>query len=183
MSSTGSPDPLRAPAPNDPPPDVDDSSSTLPAALLLLGVGLVVVALIAGVPVIGALYALIAPPEPPVPAAQTLIRRWERSVGAGIEERLYGSSSDPCDLIRFYTMQGTCEWLIADACAAGDPAGDSPSLERAEIAVCYGSAPYSGFAQRWRAVIATGYDAPYPTRLRLASQRLLDAQLAETPLP
>jgi hypothetical protein len=179
MSSTGSPDPTRAPAPNDPPPDVDDSSSTVPAALLILGVVLVLVALIAGVPVIGALYALIAPPEPPVPAAQTLIRRWERSTGAGIEERLYGSSSAPCDLIRFYTMEGTCEWLIPDACAAGA----DPALERTEIAVCYGSAPYSGFAQRWRAVIAAGYEEPYPTRLRLASQRLLDAQLAETPLP
>lgn len=179
MSSTGSPDPTRAPAPHDPPPDVDDSSSTLPAALLILGVGLVVMALIVGVPVIGALYALVAPPEPPVPAGQTLIRSWERSVGTGIEERLYGSSSDPCDMIRFYTMQGTCEWLIADACAGGE----APDLERAEIAVCYGSAPYSGFAQRWRAVIATGYDAPHPTRLRLASQRLLDVQLAETPLP
>ena len=106
MSSTGSPDPTRAPAPNDPPPDVDDSSSTLTAVVLIVGVGLVVVALLAGVPVIGALYALVARPEPPVPAAQTLIRSWERSVGAGIEERLYGSSSDPCDLIQIGRASG-----------------------------------------------------------------------------
>jgi hypothetical protein len=179
MSSTGSPKAPQPDAAPEPRPDTGDSPSTGPVLLLVIAAVLVIAALVIGVPVIGALYALVAPPEPPLPSGQTLMRSWVHSGGAGIEERLYGSTGDPCALLAFYETRGVCTLNVPEACAAQD----APALSRVEIAVCTGSALYSGFAQRWRAVIAAGYETPLPTRLRLAHQRVLDAQLAETPLP
>lgn len=112
-----------------------NESSRLPWTLLLFaGVG-VLLALVIGTQVIGVLYALAAPPVPPLPAG--LVEITHTNVGHGHDTWLYQTQQPQCDVAAFFVEQG----------------GYCPPCTASTSLTCTGEREFSIFAMRWQADI------------------------------
>lgn len=129
------------------------------AALLVVGFALVI-----GFQVMGVLFSIAAPPQPPHPA--DVVQLEYTSTAYGVDEWVYATQQDACELVRYYeALDGIC-LPIGGRCGEG-----ASSTSRSQnVAQCSGEQPFSIFAMRWNAVIATGYGGTTPTHFRLSRE-------------
>jgi hypothetical protein len=119
-----------------------------------------------GLQVIGVLFSMVSPPQPPRPEDPRQLEY--TSMAYGVDEWIYATQQDACTVVDYYeALDATCE-LIGNVCDASR----SPVLSAAQqnVAQCSGELTFSIFAMRWNAVIATGYRGDEPTHFRLSRE-------------
>lgn len=138
--------------------DVDNSRS--PLWLVLMGV-VIIACLFIGVQGFGILYSIMFPPQPPVPQNVTVIRH--TPVDHGVDEWLYRTNQDACQVVRYYRLQGGECRVVEDMCADEESSTILPQsihTSGQHVGLCSGVEQFSIFAMRWEANIATGYNFP-----------------------
>jgi len=148
-------------------------------AIVALGLGLVI-----GTQVIGVLYVILFPPLPPLPGEVTQVSH--TNADYGVDEWLYTSRQNVCDVLNFYIEQGGQCRIAPLQC--GDNRTDDESLTGAttlgqHVARCVGETKASIFAMRWLAVIATGSNPDTPTEFRLTREIYWSGQIPPIPQP
>lgn len=135
-------------------PAEDSSNGHSPLLLILLG-GILLVCLLIGIQAFGILYSIAFPPAPPVPHNVTEVRH--TPVDHGVDEWLYRTNQDACDIVRYYEAQGGECRMVAGAC--DDETTDTMSMSSVgqHVATCLGEVTFNIFAYRWEANIANGY--------------------------
>jgi hypothetical protein len=140
-----------------------------PSSLLTLVAGMVLIALsvFAGIQVIGVLYGIIFPAEPPLP--QSITQLEHSSEAYGVDEWVYSTPIDACEIVRFYDSWGRC--VFAPGMCRGRFKQDEIIITQGDnVAQCTGEINFSIFAMRWRSIIATGYKNGDATRFRLSRE-------------
>jgi hypothetical protein len=117
------------------------------AALLAGLVAIIFIALI-GPRLVGILFAIMAPPEPPVPGNIRLLGYSREAYGTDTWQ--YDTQADVCELVTFYLAQGGICPVIPPRCALNSSSSQSDDF----IAQCSGDIDFSIFAMRW------GFDVP-----------------------
>lgn len=121
------------------------SGSPLWLVLALVGAGL---AVYIGVNVIGVLFNIVSPPEPPLPDAA--VETSHESPAYGVNYWRYTVSEDACSILEYY-LSFTEDCMVSPmACASST--SEYASADRL-VARCYGNEQFSLFSQRWEAVI------------------------------
>ena len=131
--------------PNDPEPE---EQGPIPWVALALALVALVVVAVFGPRLIGILFAVMAPPEPPVPGGVRLLA-YNRQV-YGVDRWTYDIDQDVCQLVTFYQDQGgQCPVMPPRCLTEGQ---DASSLQQSNdyVAVCSGETKFSIFAMRWR---------------------------------
>ncbi len=145
----------------------DESSRKFPWLLVLLGV-ILVLALVIGTQVIGVLVAILSPPEPPLPTGAQQLSHV--SVEHGIDEWVYGSDMNACEVVSFYyENDGICVvepvWCFDDQKLAPRAGGGWQP-----VATCSADMTFSIFAMRWRAIISAGHADGGQTHVELSRE-------------
>ncbi|MBL8131155.1 MAG: hypothetical protein JNL42_04800 [Anaerolineae bacterium] len=130
--------------------------------LIFLVVAAVSLALYFGVNVLGVLFAMIAPPKPPVPAGLTEIGH--ESEAYGVDLWTYTSLSDPCEYVAQFEQFGVCS--VAPLQCGEIRTTPDLQLEASQVARCAGEQEFSIFTMQWWARIAR-VNADGSTRLEL----------------
>jgi hypothetical protein len=127
------------------PNDSEEPTGGIPWLALLLGLVALIFIAITGPRLVGILFAIMAPPEPPVPENARLLG-YNRQV-YGIDTWDYDTPDDVCQLVTFYTEQGGVCPVMPPRCAS-----ESDRLQSSDdfIAICNGEMDFSIFALRWR---------------------------------
>jgi hypothetical protein len=128
---------------------------------------LVIVALWIGSQFIGVLYAMIFPPQPPRPGNITQLEHVNDAYG--VDEWLYASSEDACEITRYYQQTGADCTASPGFCSSVIEGRTIPS-RGTNVAQCQGAISFSIFAMEWHANIAAGYEEETPSRLRLSRE-------------
>jgi hypothetical protein len=118
---------------------------------LLAGLVAVIFVALIGPRLVGILFAIIAPPEPPVPANVRLLG-YSREV-YGTDTWRYDTGADVCELVTFYMEQGGICPVMPPRCSADSSGGQSDDF----IAQCSGEMDFSIFSMRW------GFNVPVRT--------------------
>jgi hypothetical protein len=126
------------------PNDSEQPTGDIPWLALLMGLIAVIFVALIGPRLVGILFAIMAPPEPPVPGSVRLLG-YSREV-YGTDTWRYDTQADVCELVTFYLEQGGVCPVMPPRCAP-DSSSD-PSEEY--IAMCSGDRDFSIFAMRWR---------------------------------
>ncbi|PJF40630.1 MAG: hypothetical protein D6737_03245 [Chloroflexi bacterium] len=140
--------------------NADDSEQGFPWLLLLIGIAGIALGIFIATQVIGILFAIISPPDAPLPANITLVQHDNQSYG--VDEWTYDSADSPCDVLEFYQEAGgICRvpptWCVRDE--NGVLSIDDVGVPL--TATCTGSQEFSIFAMRWRSSIsASSIDGP-----------------------
>ncbi len=125
-------------------PDDQDERQGMPWGWLALGILALALAALIGPPVIGVLFALMVPPEPPVPEGARLLNYTSEAYGA--DTWTYDTDQDVCQLGQFFQQQGGQCPVLPSRCAADGTQSQSEDY----IAQCYGDIEFSIFALRWQ---------------------------------
>lgn len=152
-------------------PQADPAGGGIPVWLGLLALaGALVLALVIGVQIISALYAMIAPPVPPLPA--DVVEMEHLSTAHGIDEWLYGSQDDPCAITAFYAEQGaTCTPREINLCDGARLTIEADSVPiTTPISTCTGGGTFSVFDYAYRVNVWAGYGEVSPTRFRVTRE-------------
>ncbi len=155
---------------------------TVPWKIIILGVIALVLAFVIATQVLGVLYVIIFPPAPPLPGDVTLVSH--TNVDYGVDEWLYLSRQNSCDVLVFYTANGGVCRIAPLQCVEAptdDPAIISGNGAGEHISRCIGETTASIFAMRWQVIIATGPNAETPTEFRLIREVFWSGQIP--PLP
>ncbi len=168
-------------------PESSMSSSGSPrrgGILLIVTLVAVVVALLVTLQVGRVLFAIVFPPSPPLPAGITELEHiYEQNV-PGVDAWVYASTTDACQMARFYEQQGGSCRIAPEVCTTGVVRADVTRSVGENVAQCTGEGYFSIFAFSWEAIIATGYRDDYPTRLRLSREIYWTGSLPRpTPVP
>jgi hypothetical protein len=117
-------------------------------ALIVLGFSLVV-----GVQLFGVLFALVFPPDAPVPPRAVQVEY--ENLAHGKDRWRYELALDPCEVAAFYeSHNSTC--VFAEAMCS--PAGYvSLGYRRYDAAYCIGTSSYSIFGLRWEVLVETRF--------------------------
>jgi hypothetical protein len=137
------------------------------------GIGCVLAALLAvifalymGLQVIGVLFSIAAPPQPPLPEDARQVEY--SSTAYGVDEWVYTTQQDACRVFEYYQdLSAECS-LLSNLCRT--ETSDASASSPLNVARCSGEVVFSIFAMRWNAVIATGYNAEEPTHFRLSRE-------------
>jgi hypothetical protein len=117
----------------------------------LLGLAALVLAAFIGTQVLGVLYGIVSPPQPPVPADAQEVGY--TSIGYGVDEWLYNVAQPPCELVAFYEAQGgTCRILPYQCSLTSSLSDVTPTDEM--VARCGGSVRFSIFVMDWRVFLS-----------------------------
>jgi hypothetical protein len=145
----------------------DEQSWKFPWLLILLAV-ILVLALVIGTQVIGVLVAILAPPEPPVPAdAQQLSHSSQEQ---GVDEWVYGSDTNACEIVNFYRENnGVC---VVDPVWCFDDQNLAPRAGSGwqPVATCSADVTFSIFVMRWYAEISAGHADGGQTHIELSRE-------------
>jgi hypothetical protein len=114
--------------------------------LLLIMALAVILALFIGTQVIGVLYAIVFPAQPPRFADSRELRHTSDSYG--VDEWLYETDTSACEVLAFYQSE-------ADTCRLA-PTDCSTSLRNQNLARCSGETFFSIFAMKWEVSVSTG---------------------------
>jgi hypothetical protein len=168
ISPNGSPDPDTQPqAPTkDLAETVQPLSSRPSMGCILAALVAVALAVYIGLQVIGVLFSIASPPQPPRPENARQIDY--TSTAYGVDEWIYTTQQDACEVTAYYESLGAMCSLIGNFCNAGRITTRSASSQN--VAQCSGELDFSIFATRWNAVIATGYGEETPTHFRLSRE-------------
>lgn len=131
---------VNAGSPNNP----EEATGGIPWLALLLGVAALVFIALTGPRLVGILFAIMAPPEPPVPAGVRMLSYNRQAWGT--DTWGYDTQADLCEVIAFYRDQGGVCPVLPPRCAPDSGAGQSSDF----VAVCTADMEFSIFALRWR---------------------------------
>lgn len=131
---------INAGSPNNP----EESKSGVPWLALLFGLAALVFIAVTGPRLVGILFAIISPPEPPVPEGVRLLGYSRQAWGTDIWD--FDTQADLCDVTAFYVEQGGVCPILPPRCAPESETGQSADF----VAVCTGDMEFSIFALRWR---------------------------------
>ncbi len=139
--------------PDDKPKHTDNTEAPARRSplLVVLLAGVTVISLVIGFQAFGILYSIIFPPAPPLPEAVIEIRH--DNIDYGVDDWLYRTSMNACDLVRFYEIKGGECRIVANMCD-DDSAPVSYSNAAQQVATCSGEVIFNIFAYRWEANIA-----------------------------
>lgn len=136
-----------------------------------LWIGLIAVlfvgALIVGGQMMGVLYGIVFPPMPPRPTE--LVEIQHTNEAHGVDNWLYQTASDACQLTRYYESQGGSCIIAPEMCTAGF-INQSSVTTGENVSQCTGTTEFSLFEMRWQTIIATGYGSEYPTQFKLSRE-------------
>ncbi len=127
-------------SPNEP----EQPAGGIPWLALLLGLIALIFIALTGPRLVGILFAMMAPPEPPVPENVRLLSYNRQSYGIDTWE--YDTEADVCQVITFYREQGAVCPVMPPRCAPDS----NPEQSVDHIAICNGDVEFSIFAMRWR---------------------------------
>ena len=139
-------------------PEVEDDPNTQRSPIFLIGlVSVLLVFLVIGFQAFGILYSIVFPPKPPLPQNVTEVRH--TPVDHGVDEWLYQTSDDACDIAQYYEQAGGVCHFPSESCnrQASDEIRFSTSGEH--VATCIGVEQFNIFAYRWEANIADSYQS------------------------
>lgn len=145
----------------------DDTGQKFPWPLIFLAAALIL-SLVIGAQIIGVLVAILAPPDPPLPADARQLSHSSRE--QGIDEWVYSSAANACEIVKFYrTNGGVCEvdpvWCFdSQNLAPRAGSGWQP------VATCMADTTFSIFAMRWRARISAGHAEGGQTQVELSRE-------------
>lgn len=126
----------------------------------ILGVGL---SLVIGFQLIRIAYAILSPPDAPLPAGVNEISH--QSIAYGVDEWVYGTDQDGCEIIAFFLENdGVCR-IPPGTCVSDGFVPQSNSFQN--VGNCNGSEEFSIFLMRWRVTVTTGYLSGDHTRFNL----------------
>lgn len=131
----------------------------------LLAIVLVVAAII-GIQLLTIIYALLFPPDAPLPA--DVVEISHENLAYGVDKWLYGTSMDGCALVEFYLTHGG-ECVVAPG-VCGTSGFENVSPGQQSIATCDGQVGFSIFSMHWSANIASGYSIEPITRFNLEQE-------------
>jgi len=136
---------------------LDDETATQRSPILLVGlVGVLLVFLVIGFQAFGILYSIVFPPMPPLP--QNMIEVRHTTVDHGVDEWLYQTDQNACDVVQYYQEAGgICHFPTGDACITSDETRFNTSGQH--IATCVGTEQFNMFVYRWEANIADSYQS------------------------
>jgi hypothetical protein len=153
MSNTGNPDPPAA---------------RIPWLVLILVVLALILALYIGTQVIGVLFGIASPPEPPLPGGAQEISHSSRE--HGLDDWVYASHQNACEVVDFLRESGgVCE-VDPVWCFDGGNLTPRPGSGKQRVASCSADTKFSIFAMRWQAIITAGYSADGQTRLEISRE-------------
>lgn len=168
MSKTGSGDSSEQTQQSDLP---EDSRRSVPLTILGLGILGLVVAILVGTQALPVLYAMLFPPQPPVPQSAQEISK--QAVGDGLDRWNYLVDDQACNTLQFYhDLNAQCT-VSPDWCGGGTSTDltNVPNLPRQRIAECTSDKTYAVFAMRWQAVIYTAdTESDRKTRIEMSRQ-------------
>lgn len=169
MSSTGSAEPRR------------DDAVRVPVRLVVIGIITLILALVIGTQVIGVLYAILFPPQPPLPSAAQLISHTH--IDYGVDEWLYTVNDAPCDVLRFYWDQADDCRVVPLICDPAQPGSETVTAANQHIARCEAEVQFSIFALRWEVVIGTGAGAEDGVQIKLNREVFWTGAVPPQPTP
>lgn len=151
----------------------------------LLVLGLVAIALLLalfiGTQVIGVLYNIVVPPQPPLPEGITQLDY--TSTAYGVDTWVYGTEQNACEVVRFYEANGaTCRMSAFWCLDERDTSSFETTGQGQNVAQCVGSTDFSLFVMRWNATIATNYLSDGVTHFNL-SREILWGGMSATSTP
>lgn len=163
---------------------VELGARAVPWMIIVLGAVALILAVVIGTQVLGVLYVIIFPPVPPLPGDVTLVSHINTDYG--VDEWLYTSQQNSCDVLIFYTANGG-ECRIAPF-QCGDNRTDDQTMTgentpSQHIARCVGQTQASIFAMRWQIILATGPDPATPTQFRLTREVFWSGQIPPMNIP
>ncbi len=133
-----------------------EEGSRLSGVLLLLGgVALLLFAAVVVARIAGPLAGMIAPPNPPVPeGAEKEISRHKE---AGIDEWVYATEMNACDVLAFYEDRGGSCIIDESACISGETQSSTPDGGPLPMGRCSGAENFSIFSYRWEVYVHYAY--------------------------
>lgn len=133
-------------------PQSNDIVIRRPRLLLIIGGVALILLFYLSTQVIGVLYAMVFPPQPPIPNNVREISHENQDYG--VDKWLYASDEAACDVLKFYqNLTDSC--VIAPGRCGADSEIDIHTPGQ-HIARCTGNQTFSIFAMRWWVNIATG---------------------------
>jgi hypothetical protein len=136
----------------------ESAARTIPRSILLLAVAALILAVFVGTQVLGVLFAIVFPPIPPVP--DDAIQVSYASTGIDVDEWVYTSDSNVCEIVEFYQARSDVCRLLPFSCVDRPGGSDAPlaggSAAGQHIGRCLGTTSFSLFAMRWQVIIGTG---------------------------
>lgn len=128
-------------------PDPQSENRGIPWVALIFGFFALVFVALVGPGLVGALLAIMAPPEPPVPPDSRLLRYTRETYG--VDTWTYDTDQDVCALIGFFQQRGGNCSIVPPRCAANPANGREIEQSDDLIASCSGDMEFSIFAMRW----------------------------------
>ncbi len=128
-------------------------------------------ALFVGVRICPTLFAVVVPPNPPLPTAGTMTVLLHEQKGTGLDEFLYGTDQKGCDIARFYENRlGECIYDPDSACqTARGTQPIQPGVGQL-VAECTGTDSIGAYRLRWTVYISTGYAEGGQTHFRVTRE-------------
>lgn len=117
-------------------------------------IGVLIISLIIGFQAFGILFSIVFPPSPPLPDDVIEVRH--DNIDYGVDDWLYRTSMNACDVARYYEQQGGECRFTPHVCGGEDESVTFGSATQ-QVAACSGEVSFNIFAYRWEANIATGY--------------------------
>lgn len=123
----------------------------IPFLALVLMIAVVGLAFYVGTNILTVLFAVVAPPAPPLPANLTLTSH--DSPAYGVDTWKYSVAGDGCDLIQYIQENGGVCIYAPNQC--GEFRETDPNYANGNILVgrCEGEIPFSIFNQQWWALV------------------------------
>ena len=130
----------------------------LPLWMPLLGLlGAFLFAVFIGARICPTLYSVVLPPEPPLPDGQNTLLLHEAK-GTGLDEYLYSTSQDGCNVAQYYkTLLTNCVYDPDAGCASNPHTLPLVNADGIYIGQCSGTQTVGAFHVRWTVYISTAY--------------------------
>ena len=133
-----------------------DASRRPSPLLILLLIVVLGLALFVGTNVLGVLFAVIAPPMPPLPPNMTEIEH--TSVAYGVDDWKYTSPTDACEVVKAIVQNGGDCQLMPLQCADAQTTTGDFQVNTALVARCGGKVAFSIFNMQWWAHVTRNSD-------------------------
>ncbi len=125
-----------------------------------------IVAAVIGIQLLTIIYALIFPPDAPLP--DDVVEISHENLAYGVDKWLYGTSIDGCALVEFYVTNGGDCVVAPGVCGTSGFENVSPGQQ--SIATCDGQIEFSIFSMHWSTNIASGYSIEPITRFNVEQE-------------
>ncbi len=133
------------------PQESSAASRRPPLLALILLLAVVAVAVYIGTNVLTVLFAVIAPPAPPMPS--NMVEATHVSDGYGVDRWTYTSTGDACQLVQYILDNGGVCHVAPMQCGEYRELHEDFTIVDSVVARCDGQIPFSIFNQQWWAIV------------------------------